>query len=164
MFVLIGSDENNMVRDPKQPAEGTVLNLEELPDGQIRMWEKKMTLETGLIWAIAIMTLGGMGLAGFAIWLRKKPRYPRDDGTLSETASKRIRQIAQPILQKGEVLSQRNLDDWLAENKEAIESSNDYVEKHGLPLGTLRGSVVRYEDLTTPVDVEWDAMGTKKAP
>lgn len=27
---------------------------------------------------------------------------------------------------------------WLAENKEALESSNRYVEKHGLPLAKYR--------------------------
>ncbi|MFA7668886.1 MAG: type II toxin-antitoxin system CcdA family antitoxin, partial [Burkholderiaceae bacterium] len=27
---------------------------------------------------------------------------------------------------------------WLAENQEAIESSNAYVEKHGLPLAKHR--------------------------
>lgn len=27
---------------------------------------------------------------------------------------------------------------WLAENKEALESSNRYVEKHGLPLSKYR--------------------------
>lgn len=74
-----------------------------------------MTLETGLIWAMAIMSLGGVGLVGFAIWLRKKPRYPRDDGPLSEAASERIRQIAQPMLQKGPIISDRTIYDWLAE-------------------------------------------------
>ncbi len=117
-----------------------------------------MTLETGLIWALAIMTVGGVGLSGFAIWLRKRPRYPRDDGPLSEAASERIRQIAQPMLSKRTVISERTIDDWLAENIEAGESSNTYVAKNGLPLGTLQGSVVRYEDPTTPVDVEWDVM------
>lgn len=27
---------------------------------------------------------------------------------------------------------------WLAENKEAMESSNDFVEQHGLPLAKFR--------------------------
>ena len=27
---------------------------------------------------------------------------------------------------------------WLAENKEAIDSSNDFVETHGLPLARFR--------------------------
>lgn len=28
---------------------------------------------------------------------------------------------------------------WLAENREALESSNAYVEEHGLPLAQYRG-------------------------
>ncbi len=29
-------------------------------------------------------------------------------------------------------------DEWLDQNKEALEWSNDYVEKHGLPLAKYR--------------------------
>jgi antitoxin CcdA len=41
------------------------------------------------------------------------------------------RGLAQAIIEKRAEL-------WLSENKAAIESSNEYVEKHGLPLARHR--------------------------
>jgi post-segregation antitoxin (ccd killing protein) len=35
-------------------------------------------------------------------------------------------------------LADRQTEFWLIENKEAIESSNAYVAKHGLPLARFR--------------------------
>lgn len=35
-------------------------------------------------------------------------------------------------------VAQRRAEIWLKENWEAIQSSNDYVEKHGLPLEQFR--------------------------
>lgn len=35
-------------------------------------------------------------------------------------------------------VAQRRAEIWLKENREAIQSSNDYVEKHGLPLEQFR--------------------------
>jgi len=37
-----------------------------------------------------------------------------------------------------ETLSEVRAKRWLEENREAIESSNAYVEKHGLPLARYR--------------------------
>jgi len=34
----------------------------------------------------------------------------------------------------GEAIAERRAAEWLAENRSALDSSNDYVEKHGLPL------------------------------
>lgn len=35
-------------------------------------------------------------------------------------------------------VSRRRQEVWLAENREALESSNAYVEEHGLPLARYR--------------------------
>jgi antitoxin CcdA len=35
-------------------------------------------------------------------------------------------------------VAQKRAEIWLKENWEAIQSSNDYVEKHGLPLEQFR--------------------------
>jgi antitoxin CcdA len=37
-----------------------------------------------------------------------------------------------------EVIAEHQAAEWLAENKAALESSNEYVEKHGLPLARYR--------------------------
>jgi antitoxin CcdA len=37
-----------------------------------------------------------------------------------------------------ETLAEERARRWLEENREAIESSNEYVRKHGLPLADLR--------------------------
>ncbi len=37
-----------------------------------------------------------------------------------------------------ETIAEQRAAEWLTENKDAIESSNDYVEKHGLPLARYR--------------------------
>jgi antitoxin CcdA len=37
-----------------------------------------------------------------------------------------------------EAIRKRKAEQWLIENREAIESSNAYVEKHGLPLARYR--------------------------
>ena len=37
-----------------------------------------------------------------------------------------------------ETLAEERAKRWLEENREAIESSNAYVEKHGLPLSRYR--------------------------
>lgn len=38
-------------------------------------------------------------------------------------------------------------ENWLAENQEALDSSNDFVNTHGLPLA-------RYRTNTQPIEVE----------
>ncbi len=35
-------------------------------------------------------------------------------------------------------IARRHAAQWLDENREAIASSNDYVERHGLPLSEFR--------------------------
>lgn len=37
-----------------------------------------------------------------------------------------------------EAIAEQRAIEWLAENKDALESSNEYVEKHGLPLARYR--------------------------
>lgn len=37
------------------------------------------------------------------------------------------------------MVAERKAEIWLAENKGALESSNAYVEQHGLPLARHRG-------------------------
>jgi post-segregation antitoxin (ccd killing protein) len=35
-------------------------------------------------------------------------------------------------------VARKRAEAWLAENREALESSNAFVEAHGLPLGRIR--------------------------
>ena len=37
-----------------------------------------------------------------------------------------------------QAIARKRAERWLAENREAIESSNAFVEKHGLPLANYR--------------------------
>jgi antitoxin CcdA len=37
-----------------------------------------------------------------------------------------------------EAIAEQQATEWLVENKAALESSNEYVEKHGLPLARYR--------------------------
>ena len=37
-----------------------------------------------------------------------------------------------------DAVARKRAEIWLAENHEALESSNDFVEAHGLPLGRYR--------------------------
>lgn len=37
-----------------------------------------------------------------------------------------------------EAIAEQQAAEWLVENKAALESSNEYVEKHGLPLARYR--------------------------
>ncbi|HET7883320.1 MAG TPA: type II toxin-antitoxin system CcdA family antitoxin [Acetobacteraceae bacterium] len=37
-----------------------------------------------------------------------------------------------------EVVAETRAERWLHENRDAIEAWNEYVEKHGLPLGEYR--------------------------
>ena len=37
-----------------------------------------------------------------------------------------------------QAIARKRAEQWLAENNEAIESSNAFVEKHGLPLANYR--------------------------
>lgn len=37
-----------------------------------------------------------------------------------------------------EAIAEHRAAEWLIENKAALESSNEYVEKHGLPLSRYR--------------------------
>lgn len=36
-------------------------------------------------------------------------------------------------------VAEKRAERWLADNREAVESSNAYVEEHGLPLARYRG-------------------------
>ncbi len=37
-----------------------------------------------------------------------------------------------------QAINEKMAEQWLRDNKEALDSSNDYVEKHGLPLARYR--------------------------
>jgi antitoxin CcdA len=37
-----------------------------------------------------------------------------------------------------QAIAEQRAAEWLADNKAALESSNEYVEKHGLPLARYR--------------------------
>lgn len=48
---------------------------------------------------------------------------------LSETLTRALRRELPPL---SEEERKRAADSWYTENKEAVDASNDYVEKHGL--------------------------------
>ncbi len=63
--------------------------------------------------------------------------------TLTETLLAEAKKMRINISQAAEAgiakaVAERRAEIWLKENKEAIESSNAYVEKHGLPLEKYR--------------------------
>ena len=63
--------------------------------------------------------------------------------TLTETILAEAKALRINISQAAEAgvakaVAEKRAEIWLKENKEAIESSNAYVEKHGLPLEMYR--------------------------
>lgn len=70
------------------------------------------------------------------------PRKPTNislDATLLETAKELGVNISRAC-ERGlaEQIAETRAERWRAENAEAIESSNRYVERHGLPLAGFR--------------------------
>jgi hypothetical protein len=49
-------------------------------------------------------------------------------------------------------------DAWLAENRQALESSNAFVEAHGLPLELYRKVLRRRADKSKAVEVDIDSL------
>jgi antitoxin CcdA len=70
--------------------------------------------------------------------LRKATNVSLDEALLAEAKSLRINisQAAEAGLARA--VAQRRAELWLAANREAIASSNDYVERQGLPLARYR--------------------------
>ncbi len=69
----------------------------------------------------------------------RKPTNVSLDSRLVEEAKAlgiNMSQAAEAGLVKA--ISEEKSRQWLEENREAIESSNEYVERHGLPLAKYR--------------------------
>ncbi|MBB6465431.1 antitoxin CcdA [Aminobacter lissarensis] len=69
----------------------------------------------------------------------RKPTNVSLDSRLVEEAKAlgiNMSQAAEAGLAKA--ISEEKSRQWLEENREAIESSNEYVERHGLPLAKYR--------------------------
>ncbi|MBV8399956.1 MAG: type II toxin-antitoxin system CcdA family antitoxin [Acetobacteraceae bacterium] len=56
--------------------------------------------------------------------------------TEAKTLGVNVSQAAEEGLAKA--VAEKRAELWLQENREAIQSSNEYVEKHGLPLARYR--------------------------
>jgi antitoxin CcdA len=71
--------------------------------------------------------------------IRRKPTNISLDSDLLE-AAKALGVNISRACERGlaEQVSETRAERWLAENREALESSNLYVEKHGLPLARHR--------------------------
>ncbi|NMG45319.1 post-segregation antitoxin CcdA [Aromatoleum toluvorans] len=70
---------------------------------------------------------------------RKPANVSLPEALLSEAKALRINvsQAAEAGLARA--VLERRAELWKAENREALESSNEFVEQHGLPLARYRG-------------------------
>lgn len=70
---------------------------------------------------------------------RKATNVSLDEALLAEAKALRINvsQAAEAGLARA--VAERRAERWREENREALESSNAYVEQHGLPLARYRG-------------------------
>ncbi|WEK47252.1 MAG: type II toxin-antitoxin system CcdA family antitoxin [Candidatus Andeanibacterium colombiense] len=74
---------------------------------------------------------------------RRSTRRKAVNATVSPEAVAEARELGinlSEAFQNGldQAIKQARAERWLAENREAIESSNAWVEKHGLPLAKYR--------------------------
>ena len=70
--------------------------------------------------------------------LRRATNVSLDGGLIDE--ARRLGVNVSRACQNGlvDAVAEARAQRWLAENAEAIQASNDYVEKHGLPLAPYR--------------------------
>lgn len=70
---------------------------------------------------------------------RKATNVSLNEGLLAE--AKRLRINISKAAEAGlaSAVAERRAQLWREANKEALQSSNDYIEQHGLPLARYRG-------------------------
>lgn len=69
---------------------------------------------------------------------RKATNVSLDEGLLAEAKLLRINVSQAAEAGLAQAVAARRAELWLAENREALESSNAYVEQNGLPLVAYR--------------------------
>ncbi len=71
--------------------------------------------------------------------LRKATNISLDQALLAEAKALRINVSKAAEAGLARAVAERQAELWLQQNREALESSNSYVEQHGLPLAKYRG-------------------------
>ena len=71
--------------------------------------------------------------------VRKATNVSIDETLLSEAKALRINISKAAEAGLVVALAEKRAELWLAENRAALESSNAYVDRHGLPLAQYRG-------------------------
>ena len=85
--------------------------------------------------------MGAQDAAEFSICKRHQKRRPTSrwrNRCWREAKALRINISQAAEAGVARAVAERRAELWLQENREAIESSNAYVEKHGLPLEKFR--------------------------
>jgi len=70
---------------------------------------------------------------------RKATNVSIDEALLSEARALKINVSKAAEAGLVVALAEKRAELWLAENRAALESSNAYVDRHGLPLAQYRG-------------------------
>ena len=70
---------------------------------------------------------------------RKATNVSLGEALLAEAKALRINISQAAEAGVARAVAEKRAELWLQENREAIESSNAFVEKHGLPLARYRG-------------------------
>lgn len=71
--------------------------------------------------------------------VRKATNVSIDETLLSEAKALKINISKAAEAGLVVALAEKRAELWLAENRAALESSNTYVDRHGLPLAQYRG-------------------------
>ncbi len=70
---------------------------------------------------------------------RKPTNITLGEGLLAEAKALQINISQAAEIGVAQAVAEKRAELWLQENHEALESSNAYVEQHGLPLARFRG-------------------------
>jgi antitoxin CcdA len=73
-----------------------------------------------------------------SIVTRKATNVSLDEALLSEARALQINISRAAERGVSQAITEKRAELWLLENKGALDSSNEYVEKHGLPLARHR--------------------------
>ncbi len=71
--------------------------------------------------------------------LRKATNISLDEALLAEAKALRINVSKAAEAGLAYAVAEKQAELWLQENQAALDSSNAYVERHGLPLAKYRG-------------------------
>jgi len=86
-----------------------------------------------------------MGIADTIFGMKRRMTPPKTHVTLSEPLLAEAKALGVSVAQAAEAgvaraVAEKRAANWAQENREAIRSSNDYVEQNGLPLAKYRHS------------------------